>query len=182
MTIQRYQTTTDNGSGLPTKRMDNYTPSTKETAIQLFNDWINQRPNLEYVNYGNPKSYRQEQRNITKQLHQARIALIQFATLPYNREMLNKVMHNAFSGRLTFEHCEQLEMVRLEYTTGQYWPTEYRLAAAVVLERYNREMTRHALKIFSLHDAKAVCVCGWYYLFTGEMTKDEITKEYKKHL
>ncbi len=121
--------------------MDNYTPSTKEQAIKFFDAWINQRPGLEYGNYGNPKSLRQEQRNITKQLHRTRIALIQFATLPYDREMLNEVMHQAFSGRLLFVPDNNYT-VKLDYTCGQYWPTEYRLAAAVVLERYNHEMTK----------------------------------------
>lgn len=30
--------------------------------------------------------------------------------------------------------------LRFDYTTGQYWPTEYRIAAAVVLEEYNEEV------------------------------------------
>ncbi len=41
----------------------------------------------------------------------------------------------------------------------------------------------HELKIISLHDAQAECKCGhWYYAFTGELTVDEITQEYSKHL
>ena len=41
----------------------------------------------------------------------------------------------------------------------------------------------HQLKIISLHDAQAECICGhWCMMFTGERTKKDIRKEYKKHL
>lgn len=41
----------------------------------------------------------------------------------------------------------------------------------------------HKLIIKSLHDAQAECACGhWWYSFTGELTKKEIEREYKKHL
>lgn len=119
--------------------MSNCTPSTKEEAIRAFNDWINQRPNLDYHNYGSRTAYAQEQRMITRQLHRARVALIRFATLPYDRDHLDNVMHGSFSGRLIFDTIgvHTTPHNALTYTTGQYWPTEYRLAAAVVLEDYN---------------------------------------------
>ena len=40
---------------------------------------------------------------------------------------------------------------------------------------------KHELKIVSLHDAQADCVCGRHYAATGERTKQEIEAEYKKH-
>lgn len=40
----------------------------------------------------------------------------------------------------------------------------------------------HELKIKSLHDAMADCVCGWHYVFTGERTKEQIEEVYKSHL
>lgn len=98
--------------------------------------WIHQRPGLEYGNYGEPRAYRQEVRSITRDLHQA-------------RELLNAVEHSsmtadelregfrAYSGRLTWDG------ERLDYCTGQYWPTEYRRAACAVLAAalwdYHRE-------------------------------------------
>ena len=41
---------------------------------------------------------------------------------------------------------------------------------------------KHELKIQSLNDAQADCVCGWHYVFTGERTRAEVEAEYKKHL
>ena len=43
-------------------------------------------------------------------------------------------------------------------------------------------MLKHLLKITSLHDAQASCVCGWNYAFTGERSRSEIIDEYHKHL
>jgi len=41
----------------------------------------------------------------------------------------------------------------------------------------------HALKIISLHDAKAVCTAGdWSVTYTGERTALEIRGEFDKHL
>ena len=98
--------------------------------------WIHRRPGLEYGNYDEPRAYRQEVRSIARDLHQA-------------RELLNAVEHSgmtadelregfrAYSGRLTWTG------ERLDYCTGQYWPTEYRRAACAVLAAalwdYHRE-------------------------------------------
>jgi hypothetical protein len=41
---------------------------------------------------------------------------------------------------------------------------------------------KHKLMIKSLHDAQAECPCGWYFLSTGEKTKEEIYEEYVKHI
>jgi len=41
---------------------------------------------------------------------------------------------------------------------------------------------KHQLFIKSLHDAQADCKCGWHYVYTGAMSKDEITIEYLKHI
>jgi hypothetical protein len=40
----------------------------------------------------------------------------------------------------------------------------------------------HKLMIKSLHDAQAECFCGWYFVSTGEKTKEEIHEEYEKHI
>ena len=41
---------------------------------------------------------------------------------------------------------------------------------------------KHKLIIKSLSDAQAECLCGrWYMCYTGELTKEEIKKEYLKH-
>ena len=44
-------------------------------------------------------------------------------------------------------------------------------------------MKKHKLIIKSLHDAQAECKCGgWFMMFTGEKTRKDIQKEYKKHI
>ena len=41
----------------------------------------------------------------------------------------------------------------------------------------------HELIIISLHDAQAECSCGnWNYCFTVSRTKEEMNKEFQKHL
>ena len=41
---------------------------------------------------------------------------------------------------------------------------------------------KHRLKIKSLSDAQLNCDCGWHVIKTGEMTRQEAIKEYRKHL
>jgi len=44
-------------------------------------------------------------------------------------------------------------------------------------------MKQHKLIIKSLHDAQAECKCGnWHMMCTGERTKKDLEKEYKKHI
>jgi hypothetical protein len=119
-----------------------YNEITFNELFLLFSDFIERRPNLDYVNYGDIKSYRAEQRNITAQLHRARKALINFARLvalnngKLNPEYLQRAF-SAFSGRLSLAKDKNGKFY-LDYCVGQYRPTEYRLASAVVLEAYNK--------------------------------------------
>ncbi len=42
---------------------------------------------------------------------------------------------------------------------------------------------RHGLKILSLHDARAECLCGgWSYTRTGEAARKEVVHQYAQHL
>ena len=55
------------------------------------------------------------------------------------------------------------------------------------LRKYKRgnymfEVREHELKIVSVFDAQAVCVCGWSIACTGERKKAELRAEYRKHL
>lgn len=44
-------------------------------------------------------------------------------------------------------------------------------------------MTKHKLVIKSLHDTQADCSQeDWYFVATGEKTKQEIKKEFNKHI
>lgn len=97
----------------------------KSRILTALYAWIKQRPGLEYGNYGEPVSYRAELRSITKDLHDARTLLRAVELSSLNADQL-KAAFSAFSGRLSWDGK------RLDYCTGQYWPTEYRRAVAAV--------------------------------------------------
>lgn len=55
------------------------------------------------------------------------------------------------------------------------------------LKKYKRGnymflIVKHELKINSLHDGIAQCVCGWSIACTGERTRAYLRAEYQKHL
>jgi dimeric dUTPase (all-alpha-NTP-PPase superfamily) len=110
------------------------TPNTKAAAYKLFSDFIAQPPQLDRGNYSTDENFQQEKNHIQKQRGYALAMLELFNACPYNPKMLSLATRSAFSGRLEFNNAGQIE-----YTTGQYWPTEYRLAAGVVLERYIKD-------------------------------------------
>lgn len=95
---------------------------------QLLTKFANQRPGLDFHNYGDVRAYRQESREITKDLHDF-TELRRYASL-YVKDLDSKIEQylKRTSGRLRID-----EQGRLEYITGQYFPTEYRPAAARVL-------------------------------------------------
>lgn len=110
------------------------------------------------------RAYWQEKRNIAKQRTRARKALSQAKKYEFNGQAMQEALRGAFSGRLswvaTCNGCgrevngrgeitpEQHNLLchvpisareingSFEYCTGQYFPTEFALAAAVVLESY----------------------------------------------
>ncbi|HEY4356011.1 MAG TPA: hypothetical protein VGN16_09710 [Acidobacteriaceae bacterium] len=145
------------------------TTNERAQIIQALRTWINQRPGLDYGNYGDPVSYRAEMRSITKHLHHAR-ALLRYVEMreSITADMLKAAFKGAFSERLQWQEeyrCEECDAIfwsdnnrspgttgacrcneigraphriptgrgRLDYCTGQYWPTEYRRAACAVL-------------------------------------------------
>lgn len=100
---------------------------TRAELLALLSAFINQRPGLEYANYGDPTSYRAESRSITADGHDARALL---AAVSWRDSISADAIRAALqgSGRLTLSDAG-----RLEYCTGQYFPTEYRPAAARIL-------------------------------------------------
>jgi hypothetical protein len=102
---------------------------TKDTLITALYRFIAQRPGLEYGNYGDISSYRAEMRSITKDRHHAQ-ALLRYIELSssISAPMILDALSQAFSGRLSWDDTKQ----RLDYCTGQYFPTEYRKAVAAV--------------------------------------------------
>ena len=117
------------------------TPSKKQIT-DLLHAWISQRPGLDPCNYGFPaysaeqfreasRAFNAEARSITRDLHDAR-ELLKAVEWRDGITAENLVeAFRAFSGRLQL--TEEDGEYRLEYCTGQYWPTEYRAAACAVL-------------------------------------------------
>ena len=112
----------------------------KNALIEALHDWINQRPRLEPTNYirgwddtAGRSAYRSESRSITKDLHDARYFLDYVAIRDSitAEQILEAAKHN-FSGRLSIE--PDGDGFKVDYCIGQYWPTEYRKAAAAVLK------------------------------------------------
>jgi hypothetical protein len=122
------------------------THTLKTQIIEGLTAFIHQRPGIEPGNYGSWKDYRSESRQVTRDLHDAGTLLraVMWRDSLTGEDLL-RAFPNAFSGRLT---CERMPdgRVRLDYCTGQYFPTEYRRAACAVLSSALWEWTRqHAM-------------------------------------
>lgn len=102
-------------------------------ALRAF---INQRSGIEYANYntGDWKASREaflgDYRPILRHGKHARTLLRYVELASISAQELIEASR-AYSGRLQFQ--ANGEGVRIEYTTGQYFPTEYRNAACAVL-------------------------------------------------
>jgi hypothetical protein len=99
------------------------------SVLDALERWIVQKPGLEFANYGNQTAYRSEYASIQRDKKRALAALELARACTPRSECLSEAFR-AFSGRLEWDGS------RLTYTTGQYWPTEYRKAASSVLESY----------------------------------------------
>jgi hypothetical protein len=105
----------------------------KLAIVDALDVWIRQRPGLEPGNYirdwrdvDGRRAYRAESRSITRDLHQAR-AMLRYVEL--RPSITGERLAAAFEGRrLSYTPGQGLD-----YTVGQYWPTEYRRAACGVL-------------------------------------------------
>lgn len=96
----------------------------KENMMNALGLFIRQRAGLEFGNYGDLRAYRQEQRSITKDKHQAEELLRFIANSP---SITAERLKPSSSGRLEWKN------EKWEYTTGQYFPTEYRRAVCSLL-------------------------------------------------
>lgn len=103
----------------------------KQTIIAALDAFIRQRPGLEFGNYGDVKSYSAEVRSIGRDLKDARALLNATAYRDsITADQILQAAKSAFSGRLAI--TIEGDKVRIDYCTGQYWPTEYRKAVASV--------------------------------------------------
>lgn len=104
----------------------------RDKILALLASFAAQRPGLEYGNYGEMRSYRSEMRSITQDLHDFRTLMSAVAWRSSIDEARLRDSFRAFSGRLTLTETADGKM-RLDYCTGQYFPTEYRKACCAVL-------------------------------------------------
>lgn len=79
---------------------------TKQTIIEALRRWIEQRPGLDFVNYGDIRAYRQESHKITRDLHHARELL---RAVEWRDSITADDIIRAASGRLTLSIERQHE-------------------------------------------------------------------------
>ena len=103
--------------------------ATKTAIIAALDAFIRQRPGLEFGNYGDWTAYRSEVRSIGKDLQHAR-ALLNYVAW-HDSITAEMILSAAQSGRLSIK--VEGNKVRVDYCTGQYWPTEYRPAVCRLL-------------------------------------------------
>lgn len=117
----------------------------KQAIIDALSKFMHQRSGMDPHNYGDYASYRSEQRSVTRDLHHARTLLGAVSWRDsITADDLIAASKSAYSGRLTI--VEDSGRVRIEYCTGQYFPTEYRRAVCAVLAAALWDYTRdHAM-------------------------------------
>ncbi len=104
----------------------------KSEIIDTLRRFCDQRPGLEPGNYGSVQSYREESRNITRDGQMARQLLRDVENSSgITAEAIIEAARHSYSGRLKIEVTPPLH-VRITYTPGQYFPTEYRKAVCAV--------------------------------------------------
>ena len=111
----------------------------RDKILALLDSFIRQRPGLEYANYcsgwndlDGRRAYFREMREITRDRHIAMRLLESVRWRESIGEAELRAAFRAYSGRLTLTDIPDGKM-RLDYCTGQYFPTEYRRAACAVL-------------------------------------------------
>lgn len=103
----------------------------KESILATLHKFTAQRAGLKFANYGDITAYRAEKRSITKDRHHAEALLGYIARRDsITANDILQAAQGAFSGRLSI--TTDGDKVRIDYTTGQYFPTEYRRAVCAV--------------------------------------------------
>ena len=103
---------------------DNNRRTNKMTTIEKLTKFVNQRPGLDFSNYGDRSAYRSEMAEITRdRTDYFELLSFAFSRIDNLNEQLTDYLQKS-SGRLTLNDAGNLE-----YCTGQYFPTEYRPAA-----------------------------------------------------
>ena len=99
----------------------------QNTTTEKLVKFVNQRPGLDFANYGDSKSYNAESREITKDRNDffELLCLAQRRIENFETKLTYNLEHT--SGRLMLKNGQ------LEYCTGQYFCTEYRPAASRII-------------------------------------------------
>lgn len=128
-------------------------------------DFAAQNSGLEFANYGNHAAYGQEARSISADWRRVKSALMEAAAEGVTDEVIIAEAPHAFSGRLEWKSHKaivsrmtdpakfggthkgavvksEIDVWDWHYTTGQYFPTEYRKAVAALLEEATRKVRR----------------------------------------
>ena len=100
----------------------------KPAILEALRTFARQRPGLDFANYGDVALYRSESRQISRDLAHAQTLL---GAVEWSGVTADDILRAADGGRLNIRADGQ--RVRIDYTTGQYWPTEYRRAVCRVL-------------------------------------------------
>lgn len=98
-------------------------------TLDLLQKFVDQRPGLNFADYGDVRVYRNESAEITRDRSDfyelLRVALSLLSHAELEAKLTQRLTTS--SDRLTLENN------RLQYITGQYFPTEYRPAACRLL-------------------------------------------------
>jgi hypothetical protein len=100
----------------------------KQAILDTLRKFARQRPGLEFGNYGDAQAYRSELRSITRDLSDAATLL---RAVEHSEITADDILRAADGGRLSITAV--CDLVRIDYCTGQYFPTEYRKAVCRVL-------------------------------------------------
>lgn len=120
-----------------------------QTTTEKLVKFVNQRPGLDFANYGDVKIYRSESREITKD-RQDFFELFALAVRRCdNLEQLLTSKLQATSDRLALDKDG-----KITYCTGQYFPTEYRPAAnrilrSIIWDSYRDEKDSEGKEVYT---------------------------------
>ena len=111
--------------------------------LSSLDNFVQQRPGMQYANYGCVSAYRQESAKISRQLCDyrklsAKVSGLMAAGVLSRYDLLTQ-SRVSYSGRLSFRpSADGTDAV--DYTAGQNYSTEYRAAACTVLAALLRDL------------------------------------------
>jgi hypothetical protein len=105
----------------------------REQILNGLENFVRQRPGLEFGNYGDSRSYNAEMRSIAKDRRDAfeLLAAVGWRENITADDLLSAAKHS-YCGRLSLSFDDD-DNLKIDYCTGQYWPTEYRRAVCALL-------------------------------------------------